>query len=350
MSGVLPAQKILTTSTNFYTIPRVQTWDVPDVIPAAHSGDAPSVSSTASTTYHNIDQEEPCFVTKSFCYTHKRAHWVNAVRGDPDVKGEVEDLLRKRAIVYPNFVLDSVVNLSNFDCVLHAALDKYAFFAVTGSFDTLRELISMLKKDNDRRQAHFDAKGLDSGRILDFEAPVFVNPQYELVALRPKHLLPNGKVLVTYSRDADGLVLLKTYVPGEDHTLRESPGNLSCPRFPPFSFDYHRRNYANLNPFLVILNAEMPNTPAAQIFLNTSPILAPEPQPSDAEMGYIDGGEEEGEVPTHERMDYGQYLLSGQDPVFDDDENLVEQLSQNYQGTPSHRIKEVWAWRNTVEV
>lgn len=41
-----------------------------------------------------------------------------------------------------------------------------------------------------------------------------------------------------------------------------------------------------------------PNTPAAQIFLNTSPILAPEPQPFDAEMGYIDGGEEEGEVST----------------------------------------------------
>ena len=174
---------------------------------------------------------------------------------------------------------------------------------------------------------------------MQFGAPAFVNPRYELVALRPKHLLPNGKVLVTYSRDADGLVSLKTYVPGEDHTLRESPGNFSCPRFPPFSFDYHRRNYANLNPFLVILNAEIkfrryfrqqqppplplpadpmtliqlttelvkliywdpivkPNTPAAQIFLNTSPILAPEPQPFDAEMGYIDGGEEEGEVST----------------------------------------------------
>jgi hypothetical protein len=78
----------------------------------------------------------------------------------------------------------------------------------------------MLEKDNGRRQAHFDAKGFDSGRILDvsfivlfhqepefnvlccllqFGAPAFVNPQYELVALRPKHLLPNGKVLVTYS-------------------------------------------------------------------------------------------------------------------------------------------------------
>ena len=142
---------------------------------------------------------------------------------------------------------------------------------------------------------------------------MFVNPQYELVALRPKHLLPNGKVLVTYSRNED---LSRPMFLGsrDDHTLRESPGNLSCPRFPLFSFDFHRPNYANLNPFLVILNAEVkfrryfrqqeppplplpadsmtliqltaelvkliycdpilkPNTPAAQIFLNTSPLF-----------------------------------------------------------------------------
>jgi hypothetical protein len=136
MSAVLPAQKILTMSTNFYKIPGVQTWGVPDLIPAAHSGDAPSVSSTASTSYRNIDREEPCFITKSSCYTHER----NAVRSDPEVKEEVvrwplmplttgvflqEDLLRKRAIVYPNFVLDSVVNLSN--CMLIFLLITFNF-------------------------------------------------------------------------------------------------------------------------------------------------------------------------------------------------------------------------------
>ena len=52
------------------------------------------------------------------------------------------------------------------DRVLHAALNKYAFFAVTGSFYTLRELISMVKIDNDRQQVHFDAKGLDSPQPL----------------------------------------------------------------------------------------------------------------------------------------------------------------------------------------
>ncbi|KDR77749.1 hypothetical protein GALMADRAFT_155529 [Galerina marginata CBS 339.88] len=332
MSAILPAQKRLTTSVNFSKVPGVQAWGVPDLIPAAHSGGAPSVSSTASATYCNtIGPDEPCCITKSSCYTHKILHWVNAARNDPDVKKKVEDLLRGRGIVYSNFTLDSIVNLSHLDRVLHAALEEYAFIAITGSHDTLRELISMLKTDNDRRQTHFDANCVDICRIIDFEAPAFSNPQYELVALRPKHLLPNGKVLITYSRDSDGLVALKTYVPGEDHTLRESPGTLSSPRFPPFSFDHPRPNYANPNPFLVILNAEIkfrrylrqqqppplplsadimtlihlttelveliywdpiirPDTPAAQIFLNT----APSPRED-----YVDDGgdEEEWEVP-----------------------------------------------------
>jgi hypothetical protein len=77
------------------------------------------------------------------------------------------------------------------------------------------------------------------------------------VALRPEHMLPDGKVLVAYSRDANGLVVShKTYVPGPYHTLRESPGDLTCSRFPPFSFDYLRTR-GHLNPFLVILNAQI---------------------------------------------------------------------------------------------
>ena len=45
--------------------------------------------------------------------------------------------------------------------------------------------------------------------------------------------------------------------PGADNTLRESPGNLNCPRFPPFFFDYPRPAGGESNPFLVILNAEI---------------------------------------------------------------------------------------------
>ncbi len=34
----------------------------------------------------NIDQAEPCFITKHRSYTLGKAHWVNAVRGKPDLK------------------------------------------------------------------------------------------------------------------------------------------------------------------------------------------------------------------------------------------------------------------------
>ncbi|KAF8817287.1 hypothetical protein BYT27DRAFT_7153441 [Phlegmacium glaucopus] len=406
-SAVLKAEKKITTSTNFYEVPGVQAWVLDDLTPDAHSSGAPSASSTTSITY-----QEPCLITKSSCYTHERVHWVNAVRNDPDVKEEVETLLRGRRIVYPNFVLDSGVNLSNIDRVLHAALDKYAFFAVTGSLDTLKQLSSMLEKDNDRRQVVFDTTGFDPARMLDFQDPAIANPQYELVALRAEHMLPDGKVLVAYSRGANGLVSHKTYVPGPDHTLRESPGNLTDPRFPPFSFGYHRHPAANLNPFLVILNAEIkfrrylrqqrppplplltdvmtlihltlelvkliywdpavrPNTYAAQIF-DTYPLPAPEPQPmsppSDAEMGRTDDEREE-EVPIlrahraairrlaagttlEERRDYGQYLLSGRDLPFDsDDEHLLEEL---YQNTPNRtqpcHVQEVQVRRHAVDI
>jgi hypothetical protein len=53
----------------------------------------------------------------------------------------------------------------------------------------LKQLIGMLEKDNDRRQVLFDT----------------ANPQYEFVALRAEHILPDGNVLVAYSRGANGL-------------------------------------------------------------------------------------------------------------------------------------------------
>ncbi|KAF8806814.1 hypothetical protein BYT27DRAFT_7338816 [Phlegmacium glaucopus] len=399
------AEKI-TTSTNFYKVPRIQAWGVDDLTPDAHSGGAPSASSTTSITYRNIDREEPCFITKSPCYTHERVHWVNAVRNDPDVK---EEIVRWPLIHHIDFSYCYRLPRSqsiNLDRVLHAALDKYAFFAVTGSLDTLKQLIGMLEKDNDRRQVVFDTTGFDPARMLDFQDSAIANPQYEFVALRAEHMLPDGKVLVAYSRDANGLVSHKTYVPGPDHTLRESPGNLTDPRFPPFSFGYHRHTAANLNPFLVILNAEIkfrrylrqqrppplplpadvmtlihltielvkliywdpavrPNTYAAQIF-NTYPLPAPEPQPmspSDAEIHI--GDEREEEVPTprvhptiirrpaagatlEERRDYGQYLLSGRDLPFDsDDEQLLEELYQNTPNdTQACHVQEVQAWRH----
>jgi hypothetical protein len=59
------------------------------------------------------------------------------------------------------------------DRTLHAALDKYAFFAVTGSLNTLNELITMLKEDNERRQTKFDASDFDPARMLDVSSIVY---------------------------------------------------------------------------------------------------------------------------------------------------------------------------------
>jgi hypothetical protein len=100
-------------------------------------------------------------------------------------------LIKRLRIVYRNFTLDSAVNLSNrklaslpnsssfvidsssVDRTLHAALDKYAFFAVTGSLTTLNELTKMLKKDNERRQIEFDADAIVPSRKLNVSSIVY---------------------------------------------------------------------------------------------------------------------------------------------------------------------------------
>ncbi|KAF8817251.1 hypothetical protein BYT27DRAFT_7247479 [Phlegmacium glaucopus] len=318
-SAVLKTKKI-TTCTNFYKAPGVQAWGVDDLTPDAHSCCAPSASSTTSTAYRNIDREDPVSSPNPRAILTKECTGLT-------LSGTTLTSRKRlgRRIVEANFVLDSGVNLSNsrltsflfslaqVDRGLHAALDKYAFFSVTGSLNTLKQLVSMLEKDNDRRQVVFDTTGFDPARMLDLQNPAIANPQYGLVALRAEHMLPMARYL---SR------------------------NLTDPRFPPFSFGYHHHPAANLNPFLVILNAERkfrrylrqqwlpplplptdvmtlihltiklvkmiywdpavrPNT-YAQIF-NTYPLPAPELQPmsppSDAEMGHTDDECEE-EVPT----------------------------------------------------
>ncbi|PPQ91148.1 hypothetical protein CVT25_002462, partial [Psilocybe cyanescens] len=227
---------------------------------------------------------------------------------------------------------------------------------------------------------------------LQFRHPKFLDPHYELVALRPEHMLPDGKVLITYSRDANGQVVShKTYVPGPDHTLRESPGDLISSRFPSFQFGYPRSK-GPLNPFLVILNAEIkfrrylrqtqlpplplpadvmslinltiylieliywkpviqPDTPAARLFLTYGSVTDPNQdsqsmsEPSDADMGYLSDDNEDqiltiraqpyGEIrrpgydaTLEDRRSYGQHLLSGRDLPFDtDDQRLLEELA-----------------------
>ena len=73
-----------------------------------------------------------------------------------------------------------------------------------------------------------------------------------MVVLHPEHFLPNGD-LSFY----DG-TSTKHYSIGHDRALREAPGDSdNCPRLPPFSFDAPREKGKRLNPFLVILNAEI---------------------------------------------------------------------------------------------
>lgn len=190
------------------------------------------------------------------------------------------------------------------------------------------------------------------------------------MALHPEHLLPAGNVLTIYDH-ASGR---KTYVAAPDRTLRESPGtDDTFPRVPSFSLNSNRRVEWSLNPFLVVLNAEIkfrrylrmsqaplpadvmelirktiklvdliywqpsvrPNTAAAAQL--DEPMLVDQPlvqDVADVELGAGSHGmrtdqEEEGErtiqdsnygygrdppgvgATLAERRDYGQYLISG---------------------------------------
>ena len=78
------------------------------------------------------------------------------------------------------------------------------------------------------------------------------------MVLRPNHFLPDESVLTTYDR-VNGRVSTKTYTIAPDGTLRRVPVDdiNASERFPTFAFDYNRRADDRLNPFLVILNAEI---------------------------------------------------------------------------------------------
>ncbi|KAJ3484079.1 hypothetical protein NLJ89_g12009 [Agrocybe chaxingu] len=124
--------------------------------------------SAKSATYDVIKRDERCFVTKSLLYTHERAHWISAVHSDANRKVETEKFIIDLGIVPDiDFELDDPSNLTNLDCVVHKSLDSYAFIAVTGTSETLRELAKMLRMDNDKRQQHLDKHGTKTRRYLD---------------------------------------------------------------------------------------------------------------------------------------------------------------------------------------
>ncbi|KAF8799475.1 hypothetical protein BYT27DRAFT_7217715 [Phlegmacium glaucopus] len=159
-----------------------------------------------------------------------------------------EAYIRNLGICSADFELDDATNLVKFP-----SLDSYAFIAVTGTRETLNQLRDLLKADCDSRQQSFDQFGQAPGRQLHLGHPVLMDPQFELVALHPEHFLPGGAFLTIFNRDAG---TYKTYVPSVDRRLCETPGDVSCPTPPPFSGP-QRNHFSRLNPFFVILNAEI---------------------------------------------------------------------------------------------
>ncbi|KAF8521398.1 hypothetical protein BU17DRAFT_87952 [Hysterangium stoloniferum] len=236
----------------FATVPGMM--GLPDILQPPHSGGGMTTASSHMSLRHNIPREERCFITKSVSYMHERAHWINAVRGDNDLKNDVELLLADLGVTGDGMDLDQESNLTNLERNVHAALDKYAFIAVTGSLQTINQLFDMVNAENNLRQGQLDTTGVMRSRKLNFSDQAIVNPQNELVALHPEHFLISGSVLSIY----DPLVRLpKMYVPAPDRRLREFPGAINHATLPPFTFTSSRAPAAVLNPFFVILNAEI---------------------------------------------------------------------------------------------
>jgi len=82
------------------TLPYIKVYGIPELdlgdLDCAHSagtavtdGSDSDASTTARAERKNISRAEPCFITKQTAYSHKKAHWVNAVRNDKRKKFEV---------------------------------------------------------------------------------------------------------------------------------------------------------------------------------------------------------------------------------------------------------------------
>ncbi|KDR66036.1 hypothetical protein GALMADRAFT_232746 [Galerina marginata CBS 339.88] len=215
-----------------------------------------SVSSSASTRAaeerRKISRAEGCFITKQPGYHLVRAHWVKTVQKDARLKFEVKTFLEGLGIVRQNFSLDAPPNLTPLDRNLHYALDKLGFFAVTCSKPTLQALIYLVEKEN----AEWQKRGGQYNRYFRFDQPLFTDAMYELVLLHPHHLLPKrGSALTVFTEHGENLSG-KMYFVAPDGALRETSENDS-PRLPAFPSNRTRVLEHALNPFLVLLNAEI---------------------------------------------------------------------------------------------
>ncbi|KAF8806095.1 hypothetical protein BYT27DRAFT_7102548, partial [Phlegmacium glaucopus] len=87
---------------------------------------------------------------------------------------------------------------------LHIMLDKYAFFAMTGSLTTLNQLITLVQGENAVLQNKFDNGVMYMQQLaMSLTQPPISDAQYKLVALHPEHLLPARNVLTVYDYTND---------------------------------------------------------------------------------------------------------------------------------------------------
>ncbi|KDR74287.1 hypothetical protein GALMADRAFT_574824 [Galerina marginata CBS 339.88] len=237
LSTTLASNKV---ADDFQVVERVQNR------PAGVSFQASSnARTTARAARRNISRTEPCFITKQSSYALEIAHWVNPVRKDLSHQQMIEEFLKRLGIVRHDFNLNDPSNLTNLDPTLHVCLDKFGFFAVTASLETLKKLITLVEAENRTWQNRFD-DGMMYTRGFYLSRPPIVDAEYELVVLHPEIFLPKGSGLTVFSQ-TNGQLSGKIYVVGHDRTLRESPGTSVSPRLPAFSFDANRFGSLPLN-------------------------------------------------------------------------------------------------------
>ncbi|CAA7268592.1 unnamed protein product [Cyclocybe aegerita] len=257
--------------------------------PIPNQSVASSVSCTESErTERRHFSNELCFITKKFDHGLKKAHWINAVRKSKPDKVAVEAFLQQLGTVERKFHLNSASNLSppQVDATLHYTLDELGFFAITCSKDTLHALSDLLDAEN--RQ--FDVRGGNYTRYFNRREQPFTNATYGMVLLHPDHFLPRGQILTVYTQDVHKCFHPTHYAPSPDGALRDTatsshPSSFTSPvqtggpvlvddnntyhaaadtsqRLPPFPAAIRRivpvdQVPLSLNPFLVILNADM---------------------------------------------------------------------------------------------
>ncbi|KAF4618112.1 hypothetical protein D9613_012685 [Agrocybe pediades] len=108
------------------------------------------------------------------------------------------------------------------------------------------------------RVRSFKVNQANTGGIsMQFNKPPFTDAKYELVLLHPDHFLPEkGNTLMVFTEEENDLSDGKMYFVSPDGALREGRDNTQ-PLLPPFTSNRGRAEKDILNPFLVVLNAEI---------------------------------------------------------------------------------------------